>query len=173
MRLQGMLLGSLILIFSCLDTSAAAIAELPDGEITQVSLASIEGTQVLYLKENADDRFLRVMVGEWEGRMISLALQQLKGNAAPPTNRPLTYRFMANIIDELGGQIERVVVYDFQDTTFHAYVVFSTKDGRKIIDSRPSDAIALALNMGKPVPIYVAKWIMDRLGARGPAPAFK
>lgn len=106
------------------------------------------GTPIVILKDVESDTMLPIWVGAYEANAIALEIEKI----APP--RPMTHDLMRNLIVELGIQVERVVVTSLRDNTFFAVIEMRTSDGgRMALDSRPSDAIALALRAD--CPIYV------------------
>ncbi len=106
------------------------------------------GTPIVILKDVDSDTMLPIWVGAYEANAIALEIEKI----APP--RPMTHDLMRNLIIELGIQVERVVVTSLRDNTFFAVIEMRMSDGnRMVLDSRPSDAIALALRAD--CPIYV------------------
>jgi len=124
--------------------------------VKSIRFNRITNNRVVLLKEVAGDRYLPIWIGEFEAHAIAMELQ---GVESP---RPLPYDLMRALIRELQGSIEHVVVNDLSKDVFYARVV-ATVDGRTIeLDSRPSDAIALAVRSGST--IYVEDEVMDRAG---------
>lgn len=107
------------------------------------------GAYALLLKEIDGERQLPIIIGQFEAQSIALEMEGIK----PP--RPLTHDLIKNIIDTLGLEITDVVINDLREGTFYATI---TVDGQQI-DSRPSDAIALAVRCG--IPIYVSEKVMQ------------
>lgn len=106
------------------------------------------GTPIIILKDVESDTMLPIWVGAYEANAIALEIEKI----APP--RPMTHDLLRNLIIELGIQVERVVVTSLRDNTFFAVIEMQMSDGnRMVLDSRPSDAIALALRAD--CPIYV------------------
>ena len=106
------------------------------------------GTPIIILKDIESDTMLPIWVGAYEANAIALEIEKI----APP--RPMTHDLLRNLIIELGMQVERVVVTSLRDNTFFAVIEMRTSDGSAmVLDSRPSDAIALALRAD--CPIYV------------------
>ncbi|HXD31011.1 MAG TPA: bifunctional nuclease family protein [Pyrinomonadaceae bacterium] len=106
------------------------------------------GTPIVILKDVQSDTMLPIWVGAYEANAIALEIEKI----APP--RPMTHDLMRNLIVELGISVERVVVTSLRDNTFFAVIEMLTSEGnRMVLDSRPSDAIALALRAD--CPIYV------------------
>jgi bifunctional DNase/RNase len=106
------------------------------------------GAYALILKETNGARRLPIIIGAFEAQSIALEMEGIK----PP--RPLTHDLMKNLIDLLGGELIDVIISDLRDGTFFAHINLDTQE----IDSRPSDAIAIAVRYG--APIYVAEKVM-------------
>ncbi len=113
------------------------------------SSPSSGGAYALILKEVNGPRRLPIIIGAFEAQSIALEIEGIK----PP--RPLTHDLIKNIIDLLGGDLVDVLINELRDGTFYARLNLETQE----IDSRPSDAIALAVRYG--VPIYVAEKVME------------
>jgi len=112
--------------------------------------------RVVLLKENEGERFLPIWVGMFESEAIAMRLQ---GAAVP---RPLTHDLLANMVGELGGRLKYVVVNDLSESTFYARIAVERDSEVQLVDSRPSDAIALALRAE--IPIYVEDGVMEKAG---------
>lgn len=112
--------------------------------------------RVVLLKENEGERFLPIWVGMFESEAIAMRLQ---GAAVP---RPLTHDLLANMVGELGGKLQYVVVNDLSESTFYAHIAVERNGETQLVDSRPSDAIALALRAE--IPIYAEDGVMDKAG---------
>ena len=109
---------------------------------------------ILLLKEINGDGTLPIWIGKPEADSIALALGKVL------TPRPLTHDLIKNIVDGLRFKVTRIIVTDILDNTYYALVCLS--DGKKetSIDSRPSDAVAVALRTSSP--IFVEEGIMER-----------
>src|ERR1051325_5914783 len=106
------------------------------------------GTPIIILKDVQSDTMLPIWVGAYEANAIALEIEKI----APP--RPMTHDLLRNLIVELGVHVDRVVVASLRDHPFFAVIEMHNRDGDKmVLDSRPSDAIALALRAD--CPIYV------------------
>lgn len=104
-------------------------------------------TPIVILKEVDGESMLPIWVGAFEANAIAVEIEKLA------TQRPMTHDLLKHIVWELGASVKRVVITDLIDSTFFA-VIEMTRDGEVlVIDSRPSDAIALALRVD--CPIYV------------------
>ena len=110
------------------------------------------GAYALILKEVNGLRRLPIIIGAFEAQSIALEMEGIK----PP--RPLTHDLLKNIMDSLGASLTDVYINELKDGTFYARLSLDTQE----VDSRPSDAIALAVRCG--VPIYVADKVMDEAG---------
>jgi bifunctional DNase/RNase len=104
------------------------------------------GTPIIILKDVQSDTMLPIWVGAYEANAIALEIEKI----SPP--RPMTHDLLRNLIKELGLEVERVVVTRLQDNTFFAEIEMRTTDKSLMrLDSRPSDAIALALRVDCPI----------------------
>ena len=108
------------------------------------------GTPIIILKDVGSDTMLPIWVGAYEANAIALEIEKI----APP--RPMTHDLLRNLIVELGVQVDRVVVTSLRDNTFFAVIEMRNSEGnRMVLDSRPSDAIALALRADCPIYVYM------------------
>jgi uncharacterized protein len=113
------------------------------------------GRHVLVLREVDRGRLLMIWVGPWEASAIAMKLQGLT------PERPLTHDLFAGVLATLGVTVDRIVITDLADETFHARIELSRAgDRHDDVDARPSDAIALAVRMG--VPVYASPDVLDR-----------
>jgi len=104
------------------------------------------GTPIIILKDVQSDTMLPIWVGAYEANAIALEIEKI----SPP--RPMTHDLLRNLIKELGVEVERVVVTRLQDNTFFAEIEMRNSEGDLMrLDSRPSDAIALALRTDCPI----------------------
>lgn len=110
------------------------------------------GAYALILKEVNGERRLPIIIGAFEAQSIALEMEGIK----PP--RPLTHDLMKNIIDQMGVSLVEVLINDLRDGTFFAQLALDSPTVNHEVDSRPSDAIALAVRYG--VPIFVAETVM-------------
>ncbi|HEX6122014.1 MAG TPA: bifunctional nuclease family protein [Ktedonobacterales bacterium] len=123
-------------------------------ESVRINLATNQ--RVVILKDPQAERYLFIWIATPEAYSIAMELQ---GTTSP---RPLTHDLLKNVITELGGKMTNVIINDLQDDIFFARLVLDA-DGRHVeIDSRPSDAIALAVRLK--VPILVAENVLDQAG---------
>ena len=105
----------------------------------------ITNMPIVILKDKEGDRVLPIWVGIFEANAIALQIE----NIATP--RPMTHDLLRNIITDLEGRVDRVVVSDLKENTFYAIVHLTVRGERIAVDARPSDAIALALRTRAPI----------------------
>jgi bifunctional DNase/RNase len=122
-------------------------------------------SQVVILQDESKANTLPIWVGVAEGTAIRLAME----GVIPP--RPLSHDLIRNLTEQLGLKISRVVVTDVKNNTYYASIYLSSKQSELTVDSRPSDAIALALRTSSP--IYVAQDVLDRLSPENVDPWLK
>lgn len=124
-------------------------------ELHKIIISEMQDKQLIWLKEVDGERKFTIVIGSPEAMAID---RRLKGS---PTPRPLTHDLLANIIETLGGQIERIEINDLQTGTFYARIHIR-QDGKVLeVDSRPSDAIALGI--ATMVPIFVAEHVLEEV----------
>ena len=112
--------------------------------------------RVVVLKEKDADRYITIWIGSDVADAIAVKLQDLT------VPRPQSHDLMLTLVSDLGGNLTKVSVTDLREDTFFATLHIEV-DGREIeVDSRPSDAIALAVRAG--VPIYASEDVLDRAG---------
>ncbi len=135
--------------------------ELVEMQVESVRVHMLSSRHVVILKQLDRDRYLPIWIGPWEASSIAMKLQGLT------PERPLTHDLFATTLEELGAQIDRVVISELAEETFHATIMFQ-RDGRTVeVDARPSDALALAVRAG--VRIFASVAVLDQaaLGADG------
>ncbi|HVH29038.1 MAG TPA: bifunctional nuclease family protein [Vicinamibacterales bacterium] len=113
--------------------------------IKGLMLDPITNTPIVILKDKDGDRVLPIWVGLFEANAIALQIE----NVATP--RPMTHDLLRNIITDLDGRVDRIVVSDLKENTFYAVVHLTVRGERVAVDARPSDAIALALRTRAPI----------------------
>ena len=124
-------------------------------ELKRIIISEIHEQQVSMLKEVEGDRSFHIMIGIFEATSIDRRVKRL------PSPRPLTHDLVASVIDNLGGELRDVYISELRDHTYYAKLRIR-KDGELIeVDSRPSDAIALAVTAR--VPIYVNEDVLNEL----------
>lgn len=128
-------------------------------ELSRIIISETNDEQVIVLKENDGDRAFPIVIGIWEAVAID---RNIKGKKTP---RPMTHDLIENIIGGLDSRLEKVVITDLKDRTFFARL-FLKRNGKSVeIDSRPSDAIALAVQMK--APIWVNESVIEEVLSAG------
>lgn len=132
------------------------MADMVEVVIDSIRVSLISQQRIVILREVDADRYLPIWIGIYEAEAIALALQDVE------VARPLTWDLLKNLFSILDARILRVEVTSLHDDTYYGNIV-AEADGRKLdIDSRPSDAIALAVRVH--VPILVSRSILDSVG---------
>ena len=122
--------------------------------VESVRVHMLSSRHVVILKEAERDRYLPIWIGPWEASAIAMKLQGLT------PERPLTHDLFATTLEALGARVDRVVISDLADETFHARILLE-RDGRTVeVDARPSDALALAVRVG--VRIFASDAVLDQ-----------
>lgn len=112
---------------------------------------------VVLLREKPEGkRFLPIWIGPFEANAIAIALEKID------IGRPLTHDLMKNILDSLNVRVEKIFIHTLKENTFYATIYLSIDNKILEIDSRPSDAMALALRTGSP--IFVDSKILEEAG---------
>ena len=122
--------------------------------VDSVQLSLISNHRVVLLREREANRYLPIWIGPCEADAIVL---ELKGESPP---RPQTHDLLRNVIQELGARVSYVLINDLSSNTFYARVIMEVNGEITDIDTRPSDAIALAVRTKSPV--FVSEEVMER-----------
>jgi bifunctional DNase/RNase len=122
--------------------------------IDSIRVSLMSQLRVVILKDPVSGKYLPIFIGPCEAEAIAVKLQGMN------VERPLTHDLLKSVISELGGQVQHIVVNDLRQDTFYAQIMVEQDGQTRIIDSRPSDAIALSVRLD--VPIYVEESVMDR-----------
>ncbi len=149
---------------------AAAAAPAASIDVREMLVEEIRpvrnGEQInLILREKGGNRRLVMSVGQSEALAIYADLSAAQARAKPKVESPTSYDLMRSLVRELGGTVNRVVVSNVTNETFYAKVVMSTDNRLVEVESRPSDAIALALRAR--APIFAEASVLDRAGVAG------
>lgn len=122
--------------------------------IDSVRVSLMSQHRVVVLKEKEGDRYLPIWIGPFEADAITIELQGVE------VARPLTHDLLKSVVTLMGAEVLRVVINDLNNDTFYARIVLEVEGEEVEVDSRPSDAIALAVRCSAPV--LVADHVMDR-----------
>lgn len=124
--------------------------------IDSVRASLLSQHRVIVLKEEGLERYLAIWIGPYEADAITIKLQGVE------VARPLTHDLLQQAIAKLGATVSHILVNDLHDDTFYARVVMDRSGERIELDSRPSDAICLAVRTQSP--IFVSESVMERAG---------
>lgn len=123
-------------------------------ELSRIIINETSDQQIIVLKERHGERAFPIVIGIVEIFAID---RRLKGIQPP---RPMTHDLLASVIDSLGASIERIVIDDLRNHTFYAKIHLKVDKRSVVVDSRPSDAIALCAAIK--APIFVAEHVFDK-----------
>jgi len=123
-------------------------------ELSRIIINETSDQQIIVLKEREGHRSFPIVIGIVEIFAIDRRLKGIK----PP--RPMTHDLLDNVIENLGANIEKIVINDLRNHTFYAKIYLSLNGRTVEIDSRPSDAIALGVTSN--APIYVAEDVFEK-----------
>jgi bifunctional DNase/RNase len=124
--------------------------------IDSVRVSLMSQQRIVMLKDTESDRYLPIWIGPCEADAITVELQEVE------VPRPLTHDLLKLVIEEMGAEVAHILVNDLRDDVFHARVVLNANGKEMEVDSRPSDAIALAVRAQ--APIFVDESVMDKAG---------
>ena len=124
--------------------------------IDSIRVSLMNYQRVVILKGKTAKRYLPIWIGPAEADAIAVKLQ---GATVP---RPLTHDLLHSVIGALGATLNSIVINDLKSDTFYAKIVLSVDGGKMEVDSRPSDALALAVRAE--VPIYAEEAVLDKAG---------
>ena len=124
-------------------------------DLTRIIITETGDSQVIILQERNGERQFPIMIGITEALAIDRRIKGIQ------TARPLTHDLMANIINQLNGDLERIVISELREHTFYAKLVVRRNGDLLEIDSRPSDAIALGVT--SQTPIFVDEEVLRKV----------
>ena len=124
-------------------------------ELSRIIISEINEQQVIYLKEVEGSRTFPILIGIFEATSID---RRVKGFQAP---RPLTHDLLVSAVESIGGEFQDVVISELREHTYYAKLRVLHEDDLLEIDSRPSDAVALAVHYDPHLPIYVAEEVLE------------
>jgi len=124
--------------------------------IESIRVSMLNHQRVVILKEKEAERYLPIWIGPAEADAIAVKLQDYQ------VPRPLTHDLLGNVIGALGAAVNSIIVCDLKDDTFFAKIILAVNGQEVEIDSRPSDAIALAVRVK--VPIFADEAVLEKAG---------
>jgi bifunctional DNase/RNase len=116
-------------------------------ELRRIIICEVDDQQIIVLKETDGDRQFPIVIGLFEATSIN---RRVRGEIAP---RPLTHDLITNVVEQMGGEVQDIIISDLRDHTYFAKLRIRQEGELIEIDCRPSDAIAVAVTAK--VPIYV------------------
>jgi bifunctional DNase/RNase len=132
------------------------MSDMVEVVIDSIRVSLMSQNRMVILRETGQERYLPIWIGVYEAEAITLALQEVE------VSRPLTWDLLKSMIHTLGARVVRVEVVALREDTFYGNIVIEYNDRLINIDSRPSDAIALAVRTH--VPILVSRQILNSAG---------
>jgi bifunctional DNase/RNase len=124
--------------------------------IDSIRVSLMNYQRVVILKEKESDRYLPIWIGPAEADAIAVKLQDVT------VSRPLTHDLLRSVIDTLGAKVSSIIVSELKNDTFYAKIVLNVDGTQLEVDSRPSDALALAVRAD--VPIFAEEVVLDKAG---------
>lgn len=124
-------------------------------KLSRIIISEINEQQVIYLKEVDGSRQFPILIGLFEATSIDRRVKSEK------VSRPLTHDLLVTIVDTLGAELDSVVISELKDHTYFAKLRIRHNGDLLEIDSRPSDAIAVAVTCNPHLPIYVAEEVLE------------
>lgn len=127
---------------------------LKEMKVAGITVDPFTNTPIVLLKDSDEKDVLPIWIGLLEASSIATALENIE------TPRPMTHDLIKNMLDNLGVKIMKIEVNDLKDNTYYALIHLDVNKKRMVIDSRPSDAIAIALRTS--APIFVEESVIQR-----------
>jgi bifunctional DNase/RNase len=124
-------------------------------ELSRIIISEINDQQVIYLKEVDGERTFPILIGLYEATSIDRRVKQYQ------TPRPLTHDLLVSIVENLGGELQDVVISELKEHTYFAKLRVRREGELIEIDARPSDAIAVAVTCDPQLPIYVSEEVLN------------
>ncbi len=126
-------------------------------QLARIIISEISDNQVIYLQEVDGERQFPILIGIFEATSID---RRVKEGYTPP--RPLTHDLIVSVAENLGAKLESVTIGELQEHTYFAKLQLRRGEELIEIDSRPSDAIAVAVTFHPALPIYVAEQVLEQ-----------
>jgi hypothetical protein len=124
-------------------------------DLARIIVSETSEQQIIVLRERDGSRQFPIVIGRSEADAINRRVREVV------TPRPLTHDLLANVITDLDGELEKIVIHDLRDHVFYAKLVIRHNGQLTEVDSRPSDAIALGV--ANETPIYVDDDVLDQV----------
>jgi bifunctional DNase/RNase len=141
---------------NCSIISGESEADVPvQMELKRIIISEVHDQQVIMLREVEGERTFPIVIGIFEATSIDRRVKNM------PSPRPLTHDLVAAVIDTMGGELRDIFISDLREHTYYAKIRIRMNGEMMEVDSRPSDAIALAVTAK--VPIYVAEDVLEEV----------
>jgi bifunctional DNase/RNase len=124
-------------------------------QLSRIIISEINDQQVIYLREVDGERQFPILIGIFEATSIDRHVKRIS------TPRPLTHDLLVSVVEEMGGELDSVVICDLREHTYYANLRIRVNGELREIDSRPSDAIAIAVTCDPALPIYVSEEVLS------------
>ena len=130
-------------------------------ELSRIVISEVRGDQLIYLREIDGERTFAIVIGFYEAKSIDY---RVKGMETP---RPMTHDLLVGTVEAMGGQFQDVMITELKDHTYYAVLRVRSEGELIEIDSRPSDAIAVAVSCDPALPIYVSEDVINDVMKEG------
>ena len=130
-------------------------------ELSRIVISEVRGDQLIYLREIDGERTFAIVIGFYEAMSIDY---RVKGMETP---RPMTHDLLVGTVEAMGGQFQDVMITELKDHTYYAVLRVRSEGELIEIDSRPSDAIAVAVSCDPALPIYVSEDVINDVMKEG------
>ena len=124
-------------------------------QLSRIIISEINDQQVIYLKEVDGERQFPILIGIFEATSIDRRVKN-RSNL-----RPLTHDLLVNTVEAMGGELDSVIITELKEHTYYAKLRVRHNNQLLEIDSRPSDAIAIAVTCNPPLPIFVSEEVIE------------
>ena len=126
-------------------------------ELARIMISEVSDQQVIYLRAVDGERMLPILIGLFEATSIDRRVKK------EFPQRPLTHDLLKATVEALGGEIESIIINDLREHTYFAKLIIRQGNHLVEVDSRPSDAVALAVHYDPHLPIYVDSSVLDQV----------
>ena len=126
-------------------------------ELARIMISEVSDQQVIYLRAVDGERMLPILIGLFEATSIDRRVKK------EFPQRPLTHDLLKATVEALGGEIESIIINDLREHTYFAKLIIRQGSHLVEVDSRPSDAVALAVHYDPHLPIYVDSSVLDQV----------
>ncbi len=125
-------------------------------QLSRIIISEINDNQLVFLREVNGERQFPILIGIFEATSID---RRVKGLERP---RPLTHDLLVGAIENMGGELDSVIISELREHTYFANLRISKSGEIVELDARPSDAIAVAMTCDPPLPIYVNEDVLEK-----------